>query len=82
MLLVSGILENAARVGEEARQGLDLSSWKVAINGAEPVRAEVLDRFAAAFASCGFDKASFTPVYGLAESTLLVSAKPFGSGVP
>jgi rifamycin polyketide synthase modules 1, 2 and 3 len=66
----------AARISEEAKQGLDLSTWKVAINGAEPVRAEVLDQFAAAFASCGFDRGSFTPVYGLAESTLLVSAKP------
>jgi acyl-CoA synthetase (AMP-forming)/AMP-acid ligase II/acyl carrier protein len=72
----------AAMVGEEAKQGLDLSALKVAINGAEPVRAEVLDQFAAAFASCGFDKASFVPVYGLTESTLLVTAKPFRGGVP
>ncbi|HEX9354418.1 MAG TPA: AMP-binding protein, partial [Streptosporangiaceae bacterium] len=66
----------AARVGEDAKQRLDLSSWKLALSGSEPVRPEVLDQFAAAFTPCGFDKASFVPVYGLAEATLMVSAKP------
>ncbi len=61
------------RVSNEERAGLDLSSWRVAFNGAEPVRSETLERFAAAFAPCGFDAAAFLPCYGLAEATLLVS---------
>jgi amino acid adenylation domain-containing protein len=52
---------------------LDLSRWRVAFNGAEPVRAEVLDRFAQVFAPSGFRASSFFPCYGLAEATLLVS---------
>ncbi|HEX4959260.1 MAG TPA: amino acid adenylation domain-containing protein [Thermoanaerobaculia bacterium] len=61
------------KVGEAQREGLDLSSWVVAFNGAEPVRAGTLRRFAAAFAPCGFRAAAFRPCYGLAEATLLVS---------
>src|SRR6185369_12042553 len=64
----------ARSVGPEVREGLDLSSWKVAFNGAEPVRAETLRRFAEAFAPCGFRRAAFVPCYGLAEATLLVTA--------
>ena len=63
----------AARIGEDDRRGLDLSSWRVAFNGAEPVRASALERFAAAFAPCGFRREAFQPCYGLAEATLLVS---------
>jgi acyl-CoA synthetase (AMP-forming)/AMP-acid ligase II len=61
------------KVSPADRAGLDLSSWEVAFNGAEPVRAETLDRFAAAFAPCGFRRAAFFPCYGLAEATLFVS---------
>jgi acyl-CoA synthetase (AMP-forming)/AMP-acid ligase II len=53
--------------------GLDLSSWRVAFNGAEPVRAATLDAFAAAFAPAGFRRRAFYPCYGLAEATLFVS---------
>ncbi len=60
----------------EQRAGLDLSSWRVAFNDAEPVRAETLDRFAAAFEPAGFRRESFLPCYGLAELTLLVSGGP------
>ena len=63
----------AQRISEEARRELDLSSWRVAFNGAEPVRADTLDRFAAAFAPCGFRREAFYPCYGLAEATLFVS---------
>jgi acyl-CoA synthetase (AMP-forming)/AMP-acid ligase II len=63
----------ARKVTREQRDGLDLSSWKLAYNGAEPVRADTLKRFAATFASCGFHPSSFYPCYGLAEATLLVS---------
>ncbi len=52
---------------------LDLSSWDVAYNGAEPVRADTMSRFTAAFAACGFRPDAFHPCYGLAEATLLVS---------
>lgn len=52
---------------------LDLGSWRVAYNGAEPVRAESLERFAARFASCGFRRSAFYPAYGLAEATLKVT---------
>jgi acyl-CoA synthetase (AMP-forming)/AMP-acid ligase II len=54
-------------------QGLDLSSWKIAYCGAEPIRADVLKRFAQAFAPMGFREQSFLPCYGLAEATLLVT---------
>ena len=58
----------------EERETLDLSSWDVAYNGAEPVRADTMKRFIETFASCGFRPTSFHPCYGLAETTLLVSA--------
>ncbi|HYH47690.1 MAG TPA: fatty acyl-AMP ligase, partial [Thermoanaerobaculia bacterium] len=61
------------RIGPAERAGLDLASWKVAFNGAEPVRAATLERFAAAFAGCGFRRQAFVPCYGLAEATLLVA---------
>lgn len=62
------------KIPPEQRQTLDLSSWQVAFNGSEPVRAETLERFAATFAPCGFRPQAFLPCYGLAEATLLVSA--------
>ncbi|HTE52169.1 MAG TPA: AMP-binding protein, partial [Kofleriaceae bacterium] len=62
------------KIGPREREGLDLSSWKVAFNGAEPVRRDTLDRFADAFAPCGFRREAFFPCYGLAEATLIVSA--------
>jgi amino acid adenylation domain-containing protein len=62
------------KIGPEARAALDLSRWDVAFNGAEPVRASTLERFAATFAECGFRREAFQPCYGLAEATLLVTA--------
>ena len=76
------------RISEAQRASLDLSSWEVAFNGAEPIRPATLERFAAAFAPCGFRKRAFYPCYGLAEATLLVtgpdraSAGAEGAGVP
>ncbi len=61
------------KVPEPDRAGLDLSSWEVAFNGAEPVRAETLERFAADFGSVGFQRRAFYPCYGLAEATLFVT---------
>ncbi|MEM7032797.1 MAG: SDR family NAD(P)-dependent oxidoreductase, partial [Chloroflexota bacterium] len=57
----------------EERASLDLSSWSLAFNGAEPVRAETLSRFAETFAPHGFRREVFYPCYGLAEGTLFVS---------
>jgi amino acid adenylation domain-containing protein len=57
----------------EQRASLDLSSWSVAFNGAESVRAETMRRFADAFAVSGFRQTAFYPCYGLAEATLVVS---------
>ncbi len=52
---------------------IDLSCWKIAINGAESVRRDTMDRFVATFGCCGFDASSFCPCYGLAEATLMVT---------
>ncbi|MER5786267.1 amino acid adenylation domain-containing protein [Streptomyces mobaraensis] len=68
------------RVGEDERAGLDLSGWKVAYNGAEPVRADTLRRFTDRFAPHGFAPGAHFPTYGLAEATLLVATGP--KGVP
>jgi amino acid adenylation domain-containing protein len=69
----------ARKITPEQRANLDLSRWSVAFNGAEPVRAETLERFAEVFAPCGFRREAFLPCFGLAESTLLVSGSPPGS---
>tara|TARA_B110000046_G_scaffold185627_1_gene228162 strand:- start:71 stop:1789 length:1719 start_codon:yes stop_codon:yes gene_type:complete len=60
-------------VKPEQREQLDLSSWGVAFNGAEPIHNKTMDQFADYFALCGFRKDAFFPCYGLAESTLLAS---------
>jgi acyl-CoA synthetase (AMP-forming)/AMP-acid ligase II len=61
------------KVTPEQKAELDLSSWRVAFNGAEPVRADTLRRFSEAFAGCGFRPEAFYPCYGLAEGTLIVT---------
>jgi acyl transferase domain-containing protein/acyl-CoA synthetase (AMP-forming)/AMP-acid ligase II/acyl carrier protein len=61
------------KVTPEQREGLDLRDWKVAFNGAEPVRADTLEQFAATYAPYGFRADSLYPCYGLAEATLFVS---------
>ncbi|QNN43928.1 AMP-binding protein [Pedobacter roseus] len=62
-------------ITKEEKADLNLESWKVAYNGAEDVRSETLERFVRYFSRCGFSKSAFTPCYGLAENTLLVSGK-------
>jgi acyl-CoA synthetase (AMP-forming)/AMP-acid ligase II len=64
----------ARKVNAEQRSALDLSSWRVAYNGAEPIRSETLTTFYRTFRDCGFRWQSFYPVYGLAESTLVVTS--------
>ena len=61
------------KIRPEQRSELDLSCWRVAYNGAEPIREETLRRFAASFEGCGFRASAFYPAYGLAEATLKVS---------
>ncbi|MEU5703589.1 type I polyketide synthase [Streptomyces aurantiacus] len=61
------------RITDEQRDGLDLSRWRLALNGAEPVRADTLDRFAERFAPSGFERRALLPCYGLAEATLMVT---------
>jgi amino acid adenylation domain-containing protein len=63
-------------IPESQRDALDLASWEVAFNGAEPIRKQTLDRFAGAFSRSGFRPRSFRPCYGLAEATLLVASTP------
>jgi acyl-CoA synthetase (AMP-forming)/AMP-acid ligase II len=64
----------------EEIEGIDLSCWRVAFNGAEPVRATTIDRFASTFAPYGFDAKSIQPSYGMAEATLLISTGGRGVG--
>ena len=61
------------KITAEQKQTLDLSRWTLAFNGAEPVRADTIDRFSKAFAECGFRREAFYPCYGLAEATLIVT---------
>jgi amino acid adenylation domain-containing protein/non-ribosomal peptide synthase protein (TIGR01720 family) len=61
------------KIRPEQRATLNLGSWSVAYNGAEPVRRETLERFITAFEPCGFRRNAFYPAYGLAEATLKVS---------
>jgi 8-amino-7-oxononanoate synthase len=68
------------KVTDEQRASLDLSSWALAFSGAEPIDPGTLERFAAAFAPCGFKASAFYPCYGLAEATLMVSGPKRGSG--
>lgn len=64
------------RAGHLAPQ-LDLSHWKVAFNGAEPIQASTLQAFQACFGASGFEMSSFYPTYGLAEATLFVTGGRF-----
>ena len=64
-----------SRISREQRANLNLSSWEVALNGAEPIRHETLTRFSEKFATCGFESNAMRPCYGLAEATLWVSGE-------
>ncbi|WP_165668166.1 non-ribosomal peptide synthase/polyketide synthase [Metapseudomonas otitidis] len=70
------------RVSAGALARLDLSGWRVAFSGSEPIRQDSLERFAGQFAACGFDAASFLACYGLAEATLFVTGGVRGQGIP
>jgi acyl transferase domain-containing protein/acyl-CoA synthetase (AMP-forming)/AMP-acid ligase II/acyl carrier protein len=61
------------KVKPEERRQLDLSSWTLAFNGAEPIHSATIEQFSQYFAPCGFRREAFYPCYGLAEATLIVS---------
>jgi fatty-acyl-CoA synthase len=69
------------RVRDKDIEGLDLSSWRAAGCGAEPIRAANLDAFADKFASIGFQRRALLPCYGMAEATLAISFDDLGDGV-
>ena len=62
------------RIAPEQRSTLDLSSWRSAGNAAEPINHKTIEHFIEAFEPYGFRRNAFSPAYGLAEATLLVSA--------
>ncbi len=64
------------KVTPEQRHSLDLTSWRIAFNGAEPVYHRTLERFLATFAECGLRRETLYPCYGLAEATLFARAEP------
>ena len=70
----------ARRVRKEEAQNFDLSNWRVAGVGAEPIRTEPLEKFADLLAPTGFDRRSFVPCYGMAECSLAVTFAPLGQG--
>ncbi|MBJ2213213.1 non-ribosomal peptide synthetase [Pseudomonas carnis] len=70
------------RVSESALERLDLSRWRVAYSGSEPIRLDTLERFAEKFAACGFTTNNFFASYGLAEATLFVAGGTRGHGIP
>jgi 1-acyl-sn-glycerol-3-phosphate acyltransferase len=66
------------KIPDKQIEGLDLSSWRMALNGAEPVSPEAVRRFIERFEPYGFKPGSLSPVYGLAESSLAVAFPPLG----
>ncbi|WP_454887218.1 fatty acyl-AMP ligase [Sphingomonas oryzagri] len=73
----------ARRIGSQSDVAgrFDLSRWRLAGNGADMIRPDVMQAFVDAFAPAGFDAYAFTPSYGLAEATLAVSLMPPGEGI-
>jgi fatty-acyl-CoA synthase len=68
------------KIPDSALEGLDLSSWRCALNGAEPVNPDTLERFARRFAPFGFRREALLPVYGLAENSVALTVPPPGRG--
>ena len=69
-----------AKVRDDEIEGLDLSSWRLAYNGAEPVSPVTIERFGDRFGPYGFRREAMTPVYGLAESSVGLAFPPLGRG--
>ena len=70
----------ARKVVDEELAGVDLSAWRFALNGAEPVSPEAVRRFTGRFRRCGFRAEAMAPVYGLAECSLALAIPPLGRG--
>lgn len=68
------------KISDKSMEGVDLSSWRAALNGAEPVNPETLKRFIDRFAHYGFRREALLPVYGLAEASLAVTVPPLNCG--
>ncbi|HEX8217403.1 MAG TPA: fatty acyl-AMP ligase, partial [Allosphingosinicella sp.] len=73
----------ARRIGSQSKvdERFDLSRWRIAGNGADMIRPDVMQAFVDAFAEAGFDPKAFCPSYGLAEATLAVTIMPPGEGI-
>lgn len=73
----------ARRISSQSHVGerFDLSRWRIAGNGADMIRPDVMQNFVNAFAPAGFKASSFTPSYGLAEAVLAVTVMPPGEGI-
>jgi len=68
------------KISDQAMEGVDLSSWRAAMNGAEPVNPDTLERFIGKFSKYGFKREAMFPVYGLAEASLGVTFPPLYRG--
>jgi 1-acyl-sn-glycerol-3-phosphate acyltransferase len=66
------------KIDDSEIEGLDLSSWRASLNGAEPVSPETIRRFTERFSAYGYKPGTMLPVYGLAESSLAVTFPPWG----
>jgi acyl-CoA synthetase (AMP-forming)/AMP-acid ligase II len=64
------------RIRDDELEGVDLSTWRVCLNGAEPISAAVQERFAERFGKWGFPANALTPAYGMAEASLALTFKP------
>jgi len=71
-----------SRAGDEDVSDLDLSAWRLTVCGAEPLRADTLERFVTAFGPAGFRKSTFFPCHGMAEATLMVTGGRWGREPP
>ncbi|MEG4197827.1 amino acid adenylation domain-containing protein [Microcoleus sp. Pol12A5] len=69
----------ASKISRDGQKTMDLSSWRVAYNGAEPIHKETLERFTKAFEPCGFHADAFCPAYGMAETTLKIATVRSGT---
>jgi acyl-CoA synthetase (AMP-forming)/AMP-acid ligase II len=69
-----------ARLRADQMDGVDLSSWKIILIGAEPIRAATIEKFIEAFTPYGLDPRALNPGFGMAEATLIVSMSPVGAG--
>jgi 1-acyl-sn-glycerol-3-phosphate acyltransferase len=68
------------KIADKSIEGIDLSSWRAALNGAEPVNPETMERFINRFSKYGFRAGAMLPVYGLAEASLAVTVPPLDRG--